>query len=171
MGLARCRRCHHIQCRCSASRLVSILRISRPDPFIQVQLLFRPVVALSCASVFVTGIGMFGSIMLLPLFFESVLGFTAAKAGALLSPLIIVVAASSIAGGYWMWKKKAYKPICLTGMFCITGGNLLLSRISGDTGLVYVFANMLVVGIGLGLLLPIYTIVIQNAVPEEDMAR
>ena len=53
----------------------------RPDPFIQVQLLFRPVVALSCASVFVTGIGMFGSIMLLPLFFESVLGFTAAKAG------------------------------------------------------------------------------------------
>jgi len=141
----------------------------RTDPFIKIPLLCRPVVALSCISVFVTGIGMFGSVMLLPIFFQSVLGFSAAKSGALLSPLIIIVAASSIVGGYWMSKKKTYKPICLTGMFCIAAGNLLLSRIGADTDLIYIFANMFVVGIGLGLLLPIYTIVIQNAVPEEDI--
>ena len=139
------------------------------DPFIKIHLLFHPVVLLSCTSVFVTGIGMFGSIMLLPIFFQSVLSFSAAKSGALLSPLIVVVAGASVLGGYWMSKKKTYKKICLVGLACITAGSLLLARITSSTELTYILANMLVVGFGLGLLLPIYTVVIQNAVPEKDI--
>ena len=139
------------------------------DPFIDVRLFTNPVVSISCISVFVTGIGMFGSVMLLPLFFQSVVGMTAAKSGALLTPLIVVVAVASIIGGYWMSKSKKYKAIIFSGLACMTTGTFLLARIDPQSSIVYMLSNMLLVGAGLGLLLPIYTVVIQNAVAEKDI--
>ena len=140
-----------------------------PDPFMNVRLFTNPVVSISCISVFVTGIGMFGSVMLLPIFFQSVVGMTAAKSGTLLTPLIVVVAVASIVGGYWMSKSKKYKAIIFSGLSCMTAGTFLLARIQPHSSITYMLSNMLLVGAGLGLLLPIYTVVIQNAVAEKDI--
>lgn len=140
-----------------------------PDPFIQIALFNNAVVSISCASVFVTGIGMFGSVMLLPIFFQSVTGMSAAHSGAFLTPLIVTVAAASVLSGHWMSRTKKYKAIVLLGLTFMTIGDLLLSRISGQSPLPFILGNMLLVGAGLGLLLPIYTVVIQNAVAEKDI--
>lgn len=134
-----------------------------------VRLFTNRVVTISCLSVFVTGIGMFGSVMLLPIFFQSVVGMTAAKSGTLLTPLIVVVAVTSIIGGYWMSKSKKYKAIIFSGLSCMAVGTFLLSRIDTTSSIAYMLTNMLLVGAGLGLLLPIYTVVIQNAVAEKDI--
>jgi EmrB/QacA subfamily drug resistance transporter len=139
------------------------------DPFMDVRLFTNPVVTISCISVFVTGIGMFGSVMLLPIFFQSVVGMTAAKSGTLLTPLIVVVAVASIVGGYWMSKSKKYKAIIFSGLTLMTVGTFLLARIDTHSSITYMLTNMLLVGAGLGLLLPIYTVVIQNAVTEKDI--
>lgn len=139
------------------------------DPFMDVRLFTNRVVTISCLSVFVTGIGMFGSVMLLPIFFQSVVGMTAAKSGTLLTPLIVVVAVTSIIGGYWMSKSKRYKAIIFSGLSCMAVGTFLLSRIDTTSSIAYMLTNMLLVGAGLGLLLPIYTVVIQNAVAEKDI--
>ena len=139
------------------------------DPFMDVRLFTNRVVTISCMSVFVTGIGMFGSVMLLPIFFQSVVGMSAAKSGTLLTPLIVVVAVTSIIGGYWMSKSKQYKAIIYSGLSCMTVGTFMLARIDTTSSITYMLANMLLVGAGLGLLLPIYTVVIQNAVAEKDI--
>lgn len=139
------------------------------NPFMDIKLFSNTVVSISCLSVFVTGIGMFGSIMLLPIFFQSVVGMSAAKSGTLLTPLIVTVAVASIAGGYWMSRSKKYKLILFTALSLMTVGTLLLARIDVQTSITYMLANMLLVGAGLGLLLPIYTVVIQNAVSRDDV--
>ncbi|MBI2811578.1 MAG: MFS transporter [Candidatus Melainabacteria bacterium] len=139
------------------------------DPFMDVRLFTNRVVTISCLSVFVTGIGMFGSVMLLPIFFQSVVGMSAAKSGTLLTPLIVVVAVTSIIGGYWMSKSKKYKAIIYSGLSCMTVGTFMLARIDTTSSITYMLTNMLLVGAGLGLLLPIYTVVIQNAVAEKDI--
>ncbi len=139
------------------------------DPFMDVRLFTNRVVTISCMSVFVTGIGMFGSVMLLPIFFQSVVGMSAAKSGTLLTPLIVVVAVTSIIGGYWMSKSKKYKAIIYSGLSCMTLGTFMLARIDTTSSITYMLTNMLLVGAGLGLLLPIYTVVIQNAVAEKDI--
>ncbi|MBS1953014.1 MAG: MFS transporter [Cyanobacteria bacterium SZAS-4] len=139
------------------------------NPFMDVRLFTNRVVTISCLSVFVTGIGMFGSVMLLPIFFQSVVGMSAAKSGTLLTPLIVVVAVTSIIGGYWMSKSKKYKAIIFSGLSCMTIGTFLLARIDSTSSITYMLTNMLLVGAGLGLLLPIYTVVIQNAVEEKDI--
>ncbi|CAN5572226.1 multidrug efflux MFS transporter MdtP [soil metagenome] len=139
------------------------------DPFMDVRLFTNRVVTISCLSVFVTGIGMFGSVMLLPIFFQSVVGMSAAKSGTLLTPLIVVVAVTSIIGGYWMSKSKKYKAIIYSGLSCMTLGTFMLARIDTTSSITYMLTNMLLVGAGLGLLLPIYTVVIQNAVAEKDI--
>ncbi len=138
-------------------------------PFMDVRLFTNRVVTISCLSVFVTGIGMFGSVMLLPIFFQSVVGMSAAKSGTLLTPLIVVVAVTSIIGGYWMSKSKKYKAIIFSGLSCMTIGTFLLAKIDTNSTITYMLTNMLLVGAGLGLLLPIYTVVIQNAVAEKDI--
>lgn len=139
------------------------------DPFMDVRLFKNRVVTISCLSVFVTGIGMFGSVMLLPIFFQSVVGMSAAKSGTLLTPLIVVVALTSIAGGYWMSRSKKYKAVIYTGLSCMTIGTFLLAGINSSSSIAYMLTNMMLVGAGLGLLLPIYTVVIQNAVDESDI--
>lgn len=139
------------------------------DPFMDVRLFTNRVVTISCLSVFVTGIGMFGSVMLLPIFFQSVVGMSAAKSGTLLTPLIVMVAVTSILSGYWMSKSKKYKSIIFLGLSCMTVGTFLLARIDVSSSIAYMLTNMLIVGAGLGLLLPIYTVVIQNAVAEKDI--
>lgn len=143
--------------------------LKRSDPFMDVRLFANRVVTISCLSVFVTGIGMFGSVMLLPIFFQSVVGMSAAKSGTLLTPLIVVVAVTSIVGGYWMSRSKKYKPVIYSGLSCMTAGTFMLARIDTTSSIAYMLSNMLLVGAGLGLLLPIYTVVIQNAVDESDI--
>ena len=124
-------------------------------------------IMISAFSVAVTGVGMFGSTLLIPLFMQCVLGFSAAKSGLLLSPLIITVAVFSVVGGYWMSRSGKYKAVVLTGLSAMTAGVFLLSMMQMQSPVNLILGNMLFVGIGLGLLLPIYTVIIQNSVGDD----
>ena len=161
---------HSIYWLCASSiAWVSFFWIERKsgDPFIPLDVFKNPIVSISAFSVAVTGVGMFGSTLLIPLFMQSVLGLTASKSGLYLSPLVITVAVFSVVGGYWMSKSGKYKGVVLTGLAAMTIGVFLLSGINLHSPLPVILGFMLLVGMGLGLLLPIYTVVIQNAVSDE----
>ncbi len=68
------------------------------QPLMPLRLFVRPIIAIASTSLFVTGIGMFGSVLLVPLFLQSIMGVSATS-GALLTPLILTVAAASVVGG------------------------------------------------------------------------
>jgi len=137
------------------------------DPFVPLFVFKNPIILISAFSVAVTGVGMFGSTLLIPLFMQSVLGLTAAKSGLFLSPLIITVAVFSVVGGYWMSKSGKYRAVVLSGLAAMTVGVFFLSGMNLNSPLPLILGSMILVGIGLGLLLPIYTVVIQNAVSDE----
>jgi EmrB/QacA subfamily drug resistance transporter len=137
------------------------------DPFVPLFVFKNPIILISTFSVAVTGVGMFGSTLLIPLFLQSVLRMTAANSGLFLSPLIITVAVFSVIGGYWMSKSGKYRAVVLSGLGAMTIGVFLLSGMNLYTSLPVILGIMLLVGVGLGLLLPIYTVVIQNAVSDD----
>src|SRR5262249_26294998 len=58
------------------------------------------------------------------------------------------------------------KRIALTGLTALTGGLFFLSKLSAATTETQLIINILVVGVGLGLLMPVYTLVVQNAAPR-----
>jgi len=151
--------------------LILFIRIEckASHPLMPLPLFIQPIIAISSISLFVTGIGMFGSVLLIPLFLQIAMGVSAATSGALLTPLILTVAASSVAGGVIISKTKQYKSLILFALLLMTTGVYLLSRISEATSITMIISYMLVVGFGMGLLLPVYPIVIQNAVPQDKV--
>jgi len=143
------------------------VEVRAPNPLMPLMLFSQPILAISSFSLFVTGIGMFGSVLLIPLFLQSVIGVSAAVSGALLTPLILTVAVTSIISGLILSKTKLYKSLVLFALLLMTVGVFHLARIDATSPLTSIITYMLVVGAGMGLLLPVYTIVIQNAVPQD----
>jgi EmrB/QacA subfamily drug resistance transporter len=145
------------------------IELRAEQPLMPVFLFLQPLIAISSISLFVTGIGLFGSILLIPLFLQAVVGVTAATSGALLTPLILAVAAASVVGGLSISHTKRYKSLVLFSLLLMCVGVFSLSRISATSPLTLIMSYMLVVGAGMGLLLPVYTIIIQNAVPQDKL--
>jgi len=146
------------------------VELKAKNPLMPLILFTQPLLAISSFSLFVTGIGMFGSVLLIPLFLQSVIGVSAAVSGALLTPLILTVAVTSVISGVILSKTKLYKSLILFSLLFMTVGVFHLARIDATSPLTLIITYMLVVGAGMGLLLPVYTIVIQNAVPQDKVA-
>jgi EmrB/QacA subfamily drug resistance transporter len=138
------------------------------QPFLPLSLFSNKTIVISAFSLAVTGVGLFGSTLLIPLFMQSVIGLSALQSGALLSPLVITVAIFSVVGGFWMSKTGKYKAVITTGFLSMTAGAFLLSTIGLTSSIISILLFMLLVGAGLGLLLPIHSVVMQNAL-EDDM--
>jgi EmrB/QacA subfamily drug resistance transporter len=137
------------------------------QPFLPLSLFGNQTIVISAFSLAVTGIGLFGSTLLIPLFMQSVMGLSALQSGALLSPLVITVAVFSVVGGFWMSKSGKYKATIMTGFLAMAAGSLLLSTIGLSSSILSIVSFMLLVGAGLGLLLPIHSVVMQNALADD----
>ena len=149
--------------------LIVFLRLesSHKNPFLPIKLIRNRIILISVTSLAIYGVGMFGASLLVPLFMQSVRGMSVTRSGIMLSPLILIVAVSSIAGGQWMSRSGKYKAIVLSGLSLMTVGILVLSALPLDEQLPVLISVMGVVALGIGLLLPVYTVVIQNAVSDE----
>lgn len=117
----------------------------------------------SVTTVFLTAIGMFGSIVYLPLFAQNVLGSSATGAGLILTPMMLGIVVASTATGQIVSRTGKYKWIAVLGMALATLGMYLFSQMSVDTGYWTVVRNMVIMGIGLGVSFPIFTVVVQAA--------
>jgi EmrB/QacA subfamily drug resistance transporter len=115
----------------------------------------------SVATVFLTAIGMFGSIVYLPLFAQNALGSSATGAGLILTPLMLGIVVASTATGQIVSRTGKYKWIAVGGMALATVAMFLFSQMSADTGYWTVVRNMVVMGLGLGVSFPIFTVVVQ----------
>jgi EmrB/QacA subfamily drug resistance transporter len=140
---------------------------STANPFLPITLISNKIILISIASLAIYGIGMFGASLLVPLYMQSVRGMTVSQSGITLSPLILTVALSSILGGQWMTRTGKYKMIVLTGLSMMTAGVFALAALPQDASIPWLIGIMAFVGFGIGILLPIYTIVIQNAVSDD----
>jgi len=139
------------------------------EPLIPLSLFKNPVIALCSVCVLVVGIGMFGVIIYLPLFMQGVLGVTATRSGGLMMPLMMGTVFGTAISGQIMSRLGRYKHLALVGSTLMATGMIIFARMSPTTPRTLIVIGMIVCGTGLGLLLPVYTVAVQNAAPRNLM--
>jgi Major Facilitator Superfamily len=139
------------------------------EPMIPLSLFRDPVISVSSCAVFLLGMGMFTLIIYLPLFMQGVMGVSATKSGNLLTPLLIASVAGSITTGQLNLRMRTYKPQAVVGSVLIAIGTILFARMDANVQYFDVVRNMVISGIGMGLLMPVYTVAVQNVAPRKYM--
>ncbi|MDB5225586.1 MAG: yusP/MdtP-like protein [Candidatus Adlerbacteria bacterium] len=117
----------------------------------------------SVGTVFLTAIGMFGSIIYLPLFAQNVLGTTATGAGLILMPMMLGIVAASTITGQVISRTGKYKWLAVSGVAVAALGMYLFSQMTEATSYIELVRNMIIMGLGLGTTFPIFTVVVQGA--------
>ena len=120
----------------------------------------------SMVVLFFSGVGMFGSIMFLPLFLQVVVGRSASSSGALLMPMMLGLVAASIVTGQLISRTGRYKIFGIVGLALSATGMFFLSRLSVETSNGSVALFMVLVGLGLGATMPLFTISLQSQYPK-----
>ena len=147
-----------------------VLQESRAaEPILPLRLFRNRVFTLTSAIGLVVGLSMFGAIVFLPLFLQVVIGVSATNSGLLLIPLMAGLLTTSIASGRIITRTGRYKryPVAGTAMTAIA--LFLLSTMSPATGLEVAMAYMLLLGLGIGLVMQVLVIAVQNAVDMADL--
>jgi EmrB/QacA subfamily drug resistance transporter len=139
------------------------------EPIIPLELFSHPVIGVCSAAAFVLGMGMFGTIIYLPLFMQGVLGVSATQSGNLLTPLLMGVVVGSIIGGQAISRTGEYKLLGIVGSVLIAIGMIMFARMDADTARSFVAIAMVVAGLGMGFLQPVYTLAVQNVAPRHRM--
>ena len=118
---------------------------------------------------FIVGFAMFGAITYLPVFFQVVRGESPTVSGLQLLPLIIGMLTVSIASGQYISRTGRYRIFPIVGTALITVGLLMLSQMGIQTTWPMAALYMLVLGMGLGAVMQVLVLIVQNAVPYSEL--
>ena len=117
---------------------------------------------------FFMSIGMFGAIMFVPFFMQGIVGVSAAESGTIMTPMMITMIVMSIIGGQLVLK-VGVKPQIITGMLIMAGGFWLLTTMDMHTSKLLATSYMMVIGLGMGLVMPTLTLALQESFPKKDL--
>jgi EmrB/QacA subfamily drug resistance transporter len=118
---------------------------------------------------FIVGFAMFGAITYLPAFFQVVRGVSPTLSGVQLLPLMAGLLLVSISSGQIISRTGKYRFWPIAGAGAMTLGLYLLSLMGVGTSTVLDSLYMLVLGMGLGGVMQVLVIIVQNAVPHSEV--
>ncbi len=139
------------------------------DPLLPLSLFKNRAFVIATAIGFIVGLALFGSITLLPLYLQIVKGLDPTSAGLHLTPMMLGVFVSSITSGQIISRIGRYKMFPIMGTATMAIALTLLSRITADTSAFTASAYMLLLGLGLGMVMQILVMAVQNAVAYEQL--
>lgn len=148
-----------------------LVELRAAEPIVNPRLFRNRIYTLSVLAGFFIAVGMFGTILYLPLFIQGVLGRTATNSGAVLTPMMLGFVASSVIGGQLMARTGRYRVLAIGSVALAALGMLLLSRMTPQTTSGEVVRNMVVTGLGIGTTMGLFTIVVQNAFPPQVLGE
>jgi EmrB/QacA subfamily drug resistance transporter len=153
----------------SAAMIVAFILIeSRVEhPIVPLELFKNSTFTVSMIVSFLTAFGMFGSILFTPLVFQGVLGISATNSGALITPMMFGLIGASTVTGFLMLRLRYYRFLGTLGVAVMILGMWFLSQIVPGTPEWRVVADLIVVGLGLGMTFPLYLTAIQTALPRQ----
>ena len=133
-------------------------------PVLPLSLFKNDIVTISNLAGFLLGMGMMGVMIYTPFFIQGVKGISPSGSGLIMMPMsIFMVFATTFAGAY-MTKVGKYKGLAITGLSVMAIGIFMLSTVSIDTPIYLMIIYLCVVGIGLGVSMPVFSLTVQNAV-------
>ena len=136
------------------------------EPILPLDLFKNRVFAAGALLSLTVGMALFAVVIYLPLFIQAVLGQTATNSGAVITPLTLTLAIGAAVVGQVIYKLGRYQIISIIGGFVLAIGVFLLIQMGPNVALGQVTINMIVVGIGLGMVQPVLTLAVQNAIPR-----
>ena len=139
------------------------------EPILPLKLFGSPVFAVANSMGFAIGMAMFGAIIFIPLFLQIVYGASATSAGLRMLPLMGGLLVASILSGRAISRFGRYKAFPIAGTGVLVVGMYLLSRLTVDTASWVASAYMVVVGVGLGLVMQVLVLVVQNDARPKDV--
>ncbi|MFD9860704.1 MFS transporter [Streptomyces alboflavus] len=117
----------------------------------------------------VIGIALFGAASYLPTFLQMVDGASATESGLLMLPMMGGVVGASIVAGQLISHTGRYRIYPILGGALSVVGMFLLSRLEADTPRLHYSIWMAVLGAGVGLVMPVLILAVQNAAPSADL--
>ncbi|SFJ38010.1 MDR family MFS transporter [Planctomicrobium piriforme] len=139
------------------------------EPVLPLRLFLERTFIVSAALGSIVGFSLWGSVTYLPVFLQVVKGSTPTASGIQLLPLMGGVLVMSIASGQIISRTGRYKLFPMAGMLIMACGLWLLSGMTPDIRLPTASCYFLLLGLGLGMVMQVLVIAIQNAVPYRDL--
>jgi EmrB/QacA subfamily drug resistance transporter len=118
---------------------------------------------------FLVGLGLFGAMTFLPFYQQTVQGASPTVSGLLMTPLMVGSALTSILAGVLTSKTGKYRLFPIVGGAVMTVGMFLLTRLSVDTTRWQTSIDFLILGLGMGCLMQMVSLIAQNSVELKDI--
>ena len=139
------------------------------EPVMPLELFRNPVFSVTSGIGLIVGFALFGSVTYLPLYLQLVKGSSPTVSGLELVPMMAGMLVTSIASGQIISRIGRYKAFPIAGTAVLTVGLFLFSRMGPSTTRWQTSLAMLVVGMGLGMVMQVLVLAVQNAVDYEDL--
>ncbi len=144
-------------------------QIKVPEPLVPMSLFKNRVFGISNVIGFLVGLAMFGAIIYLPIYLQIVQGSSPTTAGLQMIPMMAGLLALSIISGRVISRTGRYKVFPIIGMILSTIGMFMLSRIQVETPYWNIAIAMVILGAGLGCVMQVLVIAVQNAVKPNEI--
>ena len=139
------------------------------DPILPMKLFKNSIFNVSSIAMFLSSAVMFCGIIYIPLFIQGVQGMSASTSGLLIIPMLVSLTVASIATGQIISRTGRYKKLGLLAFVLLTIGIWLLSTMNTSTGYLALIIYSTIMGIGTGMMYPIFNVAVQNAVSLRDL--
>ena len=140
-----------------------------PEPIVPLHLFRNRVFTVANAAGFIVGMAMFGAIIYLPFYLQVVRGVSPTTSGLMLLPIMAGLFVASIGSGLVIARVGRYKIFPVVGTALMTVGVGLFATLSVHTSFVMTSLFMLITGAGLGLVMQVLILAVQNGVEYKDL--
>jgi EmrB/QacA subfamily drug resistance transporter len=144
--------------------------VRAPEPVLPLRLWKSSIFAFSNIASICVAMAMFGAIYFLPVFIQGVIGNSVTNSGAILVPMLVAMIITSILSGQLISRTGRYKAILLAGLVLMGAGFSMLSTFGATTSNTTAIEAMTLIGLGLGVTMQTYTLIVQNSIGARDMA-
>ncbi|WP_370517213.1 DHA2 family efflux MFS transporter permease subunit [Pseudactinotalea sp. HY160] len=139
------------------------------EPILPLRLFRNGVFRVNVVLAFLLGVAMFGAVSYLPTYLQLSLGASATTSGLLMLPLMGGLMAAAVTTGQLITRTGRYKVFPILGTSVAAVGMFLLSRMDAGTSRLQSSVFMVVLGLGIGFIMPTLVLVVQNAVSRPEV--
>ena len=140
-------------------------------PIVALELFRDRAFTISVTASFMIAAGLFGSILYVVVFAQDVVGVTATGSGMVLLPMMIGLIVASVAAGQIISRTLRYREVAIVGVAVTAIGMVFLSLVSPSTSEIELQIWMLILGLGQGITLPVFTTIVQSVFNTKQLRQ
>ncbi len=153
-----------------AAALAAFVAVERraAEPIVPLRLFASRMVVAAVLTRSLAAMAMFGALAFVPLFVQTITGASATRSGAVLAPFVLGwVALSALSARLVL--RVGYRSVVMAGVVCLTGAFILLAQWGTGLSLAGAMGDVLLAGVGMGLVIVPMLIAVQSAVPRSEL--